>query len=143
MSALQLFTEEVVADLLGVEPPMITAAVQRFESGEMQAGEEIVGIDIIAIIALIEMLMPLIMDLIDNCPANQARVRESIQSPRLMQRVRFRRMVNRAVRQGAPRWRNESYEVAKIMLDRAASSDDATVDAVIDECRANQTGGWE
>ena len=139
-SPLQLFTEQVVARILNVEVSIVSAAVQRFEAGEMQAGEQIAGIDIIAIIALIEMLMPMIMEMINNCQANQSRVNATIRNPRLIQRIVFRMNVNRAVRQGEPRWRNEAHEIANVMLTLAGDSDEATVDSVINECRELQAG---
>ena len=139
-SPLQLFAEQVVAEVLGVETEIVSAAVQRFESGETQSGEQIVGIDIIAIIALIEMLMPMIMELINGCNANQKRVNASIRNPGLMQRIVFRMNVNRAVRQGEPRWRNEAHEIANVMIDLASQADEDTVDSVINQCRDLQAG---
>ena len=129
----QVFAEQSVAVLIGVEHAVVGKAVEEFESGIV--GEPLVGIDIIAIIALIEMLMPLIMELIESCPANDLRVRENIQRPRLIQRAQFRMLVNRACRQGERRWRRSSWDISSIMIQLASEADDATVDAVIDEVR--------
>ena len=139
-SPLQDFTVSVVAEVIGVDVPVLADAVARFESGQVSAGEQIVGIDIAMIIMLIETLMPMIMDLIDNCNANQDRVNAAIRNPGLFQRVRFRRLVNRAVRNGEPRWRSESHEIGTIMLEKAAAATEEAVDAVINECRNAQFG---
>ena len=90
------------------------------------------------IIMLFETLMPMIMELIANCQANQSYVNASIRSPGLFQRSRFRRHVNLAIRDGEPRWRRESHEIANIMLEDAAQATEGDVDAVIDECRNYQ-----
>ena len=132
-SALQDFTVSVVAEVIGVEVPVLADAVARFESGQVSAGEQIVGIDIAMIIMLIETLMPMIMDMMD-------RVNNAIRKPGLFQRVRFRRLVNRAVRNGEARWRSESHEIGTIMLQQAAAATEEDVNAVINECRNNQMG---
>ena len=137
---LQDFVVDVVAEDIGTDIPSLAGAVQRYEEGTVGSGEELVGIDISMIIMLIETLMPMIMDMIDNCNANQTRVTRAIQNPGLFQRVSFRRQVNRAIRNGEPRWRSESHELATIMMRKAAEATPESVGAVIDQCRNSQMG---
>lgn len=130
---LQNFAELCTAKIIDCEYEVLAAATEAYERGDPQG--PVVGIEIEVIIILIETITAMIIEIMNNCPANDDQVRKSIKRPGFMQRVRFRVLVMETCRQGEPRWRGEANRIASIMMAQAKAYPDDEIDAVVDQCR--------
>lgn len=128
MTVLQGFSEGVAAAVIGVPKKTVSDGIV--------SGKPVVGIDIIAIMALVEAIAAAISKIIDNCPQNEVAVREAIKSPTWWQRVRAQRIIRDHVDDCAGfRWRRQSSRVVEEVFVHAASSSDDVIDSAIDQVR--------
>ena len=126
---LQLAAESVADLVLDVNDGDVRRAVA--------GGSGIVGIDIIALMALIEMIMTMISDLMDNCPQNDDDLVAAIRRPSLWQRVQLRLAVRRNVDGFGLRYRSKVNKIADSCLEVGSSCDEALIHAVVDQVRAS------
>lgn len=127
-TVLEDFSEGVTASVIGVPK-------EALKNG-LVTGKPVAGIDIIAIMALIEAVMAAISKIIDNCPQNDAAVREAIKKPTLWQRVRGGRIIRDHVDDCSGfRWRRQSTRVVEQVFEQAAAASDDTIDKAIDQVR--------
>ena len=131
-TVVQAYAENVVADLLGLAAEEVAGAV-----ADPKSHASLAGIDIELIILLIEAVMSAVMEIIENCPANDQAIRMSIQSPSTLQRVLARRVVRAECRLCAPgtRWLGMVGDISTAMLRQAAKAEEAAIDAAIDLVR--------
>lgn len=130
MNPIQDYAEGVAAKLLGIPKVDVSGAVAK--------GAGVAGIDPATLMALIELIMSFVMQMIDKCRQPDPAVREAIKRPSLWNRVQLRY----AVRSGLDccadlerRWRYRVGEITSIMLDLASQADDDTIDAAITQVR--------
>lgn len=87
-------------------------------------------------LAIVELIMTMISEIMANCNASDAAVRESCKRPTIWQRVQVRRIVRDNAADGfGLRWRNRSNQIADAMLTLGAAQSDETIDAVVDQVR--------
>jgi len=132
-SLLQDFSEHVAANVLGVTKAEVSAAV------EAKAG--LVGFDPITFLAFIEALMSMVSKLMENCPQNDAQVRDSVKRPNIRQRVAVRVAVqNDCQWYGETGWRRRGGVIATSLIELGGQQDDETIDAIVADCRSNSFG---
>lgn len=64
-------------------------AAATFDIHKNEATEERLGIDFVALLALIEAIGQTVMTLINNCP-NKSNLKNAVKNPSWLQRIRFR-----------------------------------------------------
>jgi len=132
-SLLQDFSELVAADVLGVSKTEVSAAVEA-KSG-------LVRFDPISFLAFIEAIMAMISKLMENCPQNDADVRESVKRPNIRQRVAVRVAVQRDCEcYGEAGWRRRGGVIARSLIHQGGQQSDETIDTIIADCRNNTLG---
>jgi len=136
VSLLQDFSESVAADVLDVSKSDVSSAIV--------GGTGLVGFDPIAFLAFLEAIMSMISKLIENCPQPPTALRESIKRPNIRQRVAVRVAVsNECDCSGQPGLRRRSGRLAGSLIRLGGQQDDATIDAIVADCRSNILGDTE
>ena len=86
--------------------------------------------------AIIELVMSIVSQIVDNCPASDAEVVKAVKKPNLVQRAKFRALVSRECNNC---WRahlkDQSGKVSQAMLELAESTPEADALAVVYEAR--------
>ena len=87
-------------------------------------------------LAIVEMIMAIISEIMSNCNANDTALREACKKPSMWQRVRTRLVVRDYAADGyGLRWHNRSSEITHAILSFGAVQPDETIDAVICQIR--------
>lgn len=92
------------------------------------------GIDINTILQLVQVIAPIVIQLIQGCPANQSGLKNSIKNPNWLQRVRFRAQVKDVIdTSGYREYRSLSGKVAEAFIAEAAKLTDEDVGKMVEE----------
>jgi len=129
----QRFAEEVAASHLGIDHAALEAALDS----QQDASSVAAGISITDLVALVEVIGQIILNIVQNCPeTSDQKIVGTIAKPRFWQRVRVRNIVKEDFDcSGNPRWKRDSGAVADALLDCAARARGARIKRVLDEVR--------
>lgn len=108
-------------------------AFRAYEVDNSVVDNKNLGIDIMTILALVEVIAPIVIQLIQNCP-NKSNLKSSVKSPNWLQKVRFRAMVKDSLdTSGYHQYRSMSGKVAEAFLAESAKLKDEEVSKIVEE----------
>lgn len=124
--------EGIIADHLGCERTEVTEAFVDFRAGRRTG--QLYGIDLIALLALFEALMPMILQLIEQCQTpNRNRITRRIRRPSRRQRWAFRDRCDVAL---ADLEQFNARDVADVSLEYARWQSRSAIRRIVDEALA-------
>lgn len=85
---------------------------------------------------LIALIASIVLEILENCPADEQAAAAAARRPSIMQKARFYQAVRHACKSCPNRWRERWYPIALAMQQEAAASDDVTLKAIVAEARA-------
>ena len=130
MSALKRAAKGIIADLIGAPVEEVNLAFAGYKNGTFRG--QLYDFDILVLITLFEALMPMIMQLIEQCETkNRNRIIRRIRRPSRRQRRLFRGRCEVAL--AYLEW--DSRDVADVALEYSRYQSKTSISKVIDECR--------
>lgn len=130
---LQTFAEVVTADVLGIPLEQVVQVSDLTQSRALP-GADNQAINIEGIIALIQTIMEVVMQIMGSCPNQSREAARAVARPNYFQRVRVRRAVsNIAATYDDPNLKRLSGKIADAMISRGSGTPEPEVVDIIEE----------